>query len=80
MVTLAVPTHVTPGAYAVSSNLRVVSISIAAYEYVAKYFSLLLVVAHIRLAISSPSLGNIDCIDPLTEEGKEVDASLRNKV
>jgi hypothetical protein len=64
------------GAITVATNLRIASLSIAAYEYVAS-ISLPLVVTHTWPAISSPSLWNIGCIDPPIEAGKKTDATLQ---
>jgi hypothetical protein len=74
---LATPTTIHPAELAVTNNIRVVAMSIAAYEYGPSCLSPPLIVAHIRLVISSPSLGNIGCIGPPTKEGKKVDTSLR---
>jgi hypothetical protein len=73
---LATPTTIDPAELAVTTNIRVLSMSIAAYECGPSCLSPPLIVAHIRLVISSPSLGNIDCIGPPTEGGKKVDTSL----
>jgi hypothetical protein len=79
MGVLATSTTIDPAELAVTNNIRVVAMSIAAYEYGLSCLSLPLIVAHIRLVISSPSLGNIDCISPptRTKGGKKVDTSLR---
>ena len=55
------------GALAADNNLRIASLTMAAYEYVVDCRSL--VGTHIRLAISSPSLQNIGYISPLIAEG-----------
>jgi hypothetical protein len=77
MGVLGTSTSLSPGALAVTTNLRVVSISIAAYEYVASCPSLPLIEAHILPAICLLSLGNIVCISRPTEGGKKVNTSLR---
>jgi hypothetical protein len=74
---LGIPTSLSPEALAVTTNLRVVSISIAAYEYVATWPSLSLIVAHILPAIYLPSLGNIGCIGRPTKGGKNVNVNSR---
>jgi hypothetical protein len=62
------------GAAVTNAHLRVASLSIAAYEYVSGSVSLL-IVTHIRPAISLPSLWNIGCIGPSIEAGKKTGAS-----
>jgi hypothetical protein len=62
--------------FTTASDLRVASLSLAAYECVASCVSLPLIVTHTRPAISSPSLWNIGCTGPLVDACKKVDASL----
>ena len=69
---------ITPSAAAIalSTDTRIVSLSIAAYEYVASFVSPPFITTHIRSAISSLSRGSIACIRPPMEGGKKVDATL----
>jgi hypothetical protein len=60
---------------ATATNLRVASLSIAAYEYVSSCVSPPISVIHIRPAISLPSLWNIGCTGPLIEACKKIAAS-----
>ena len=78
MERLATATNITPnqGLLAAATNLRVASMSIAAYEYVASRISPLLIVPRIRLAISSPSLWNFGCTSLLIESGKKLKADV----
>ena len=71
----AVATNINPNqsSLAVATNLRVVSMSIAAYEYVASRISPPLIVTHVRSATSSPSLWSFSCTSLLIESGKKVD-------
>jgi hypothetical protein len=61
---------------AVTTILRVVCMSISAYEYVASCVSPPFIITHIRSAISSLSRGSIACIRPPMEGGKKVNANL----
>ncbi len=54
------------------NDLRIVSVTIAAYEYVVGCRSRPLVGTHIRLVISSPSLQNTGYISPLIAEGERL--------
>jgi hypothetical protein len=78
---LATPTTLSPGELAVTTNIRVVSISIAAYEYVplASCSTSSHRSSNIWLVISSPYLGNIDCIGPPPGGGKKVDTSSQSQ-
>jgi hypothetical protein len=58
-----------------ATNLRVASLSIAAYEYVSSCVSPPLSVTHIRPAISLPFLWNIGCTSPIIETSKKIAAS-----
>ena len=75
VLTIATPITPSQGALAIDTKLHIVSMSIAAYEYVANCISLLLIVTHIWPAISSPSLRNIGYTRPLIETSKEIDAT-----
>jgi hypothetical protein len=76
---LATPTTLSPGELAVATNIRVVSMSLAAYEYVPSCPTSSHRSSNIWLAISSPYLGNIDCIGPQTGGGKKVDTSSQSQ-
>jgi hypothetical protein len=65
--------NVTSGAITADNDLRVVSVTIAAYEYVVGWRSSRpLVGTHTRLVISSPSLQHTDCISALIAKGERV--------
>lgn len=57
------------GALAADNNLRVASLTMAAYEYVVDRRSRPFVGTHIHLVISSPSLQNTGYINLLIVEG-----------
>jgi len=59
-----------------ATNLRIASLSIAAYEYVYSCVSPPISMIHIWPAISLPSLWNIGCTGPPIEAGKKVAGSL----
>ena len=61
-----------PSAIKADNDLRVASLTIAAYEYVVGCRSGPLVGTHIRLVISSPSLQNTGYISPLITEGERL--------
>ena len=65
------------GALSADAYLRIASLSIAAYEYVASCVSLPFMMTHLQQVISSPSLRNIGCTPILIERGKKVNAGLR---
>jgi hypothetical protein len=65
------------GAATANADLRVASLSIAAYECVSSCVSLPLIVTHILPAISLPSLWNIGCTKLPIEGCKNICASLR---
>jgi hypothetical protein len=72
---LTTATNINPnqGSLAIATYLRVASMSIAAYEYVASRISPPLIVTHVRPATSAPSLWNFDCTSLLIESGKKLD-------
>jgi hypothetical protein len=76
---LATPTTLSPGEFAVTANIRVVSMSIAAYEYVPSSPASSHRSSNIWLAIFSPYLWSIDCIGPPTGGGKKVDKSSQSQ-
>jgi hypothetical protein len=64
-------TTASKGGIVVATNLHVVSLSVAAYEYVPGRILLLPMGAHIRPATSSPFLTNSSCTGPPIERGEK---------
>ena len=79
MGVLATGTTISPSQEALSADayLRIASLSIAAYEYVANCVSLPVIMTHLRQVISSPSLRNIGCTPLLIEKGIKINVCSR---